>query len=130
MESCNVFKQRYNLKKMATAGEDEGCERENAAKLEWAGERLHGDGVQRMYGTWLNPEAFGEVYLVQAWTKRDDSDEKGRKAGQAEAHVGFFVNAASVKEDPFVIGKYAKPSAGEIEWKAEEKKAEHTVVDG
>ena len=41
--------------------------------------------------------------------KKDDGDLWGRKAGQAEAHVGFFVNAASVKEDPIVIGKYAKP---------------------
>ena len=39
LDSYNVFKQLCNLKKMATVGEEEGCERGNAAKLEPARER-------------------------------------------------------------------------------------------
>lgn len=32
-----------------------------------------------------------------------------RKAGQTEAHLGFFLLMLRKKEDPIVIGKYAKP---------------------
>ena len=74
--SLQRFKQRYNLQKMATVGEDEDVSKE---MLERASKRDHTrmESTECVEHGW-NRTFFGEIYL------------SGTKAGLTEAHMGFF----------------------------------------
>lgn len=102
------FKKHYNLQKMATSGEDgdvsketleswNECEREIAQ--EW---RL--EDVWNMDETGIFWRGLPDASL----NKKGLQCTGGKQANQRNTWA-FFVNAAGEKEDPIVIGKYAKP---------------------
>ena len=102
------FKQRYNLQKMAIAGEDVDVSKET---LESWNER-----VREITRGWSPENVWNMDETGSFWRGLPDTrlNEKGRRCrGVKQAkqrHTwAFFVNAAGEKEDPIVIGTYAKP---------------------
>ena len=102
------FKQRYNLQKMAIAGEDGDVSNETLES--W------NEHVREITRGWSPENVWNMDETGSFWRGLPDTSlkEKGRRCrGVKQAkqrHTWpFFVNAASEKEDPIVIGTYAKP---------------------
>ena len=100
------FKQRYNLKKMANAGEEGDVSEET---LESWNER-----VREITRGWSPENVWNMDETGSFWRGLPDTSlkEKGRqcrggKQAKQRHTWAFFVNAAGEKEDPIVIGKRA-----------------------
>ena len=64
-------------------------------------------GVQTMCGTWMKPAAFGEVYLIQAWTERDG--DVGEENTPNRGIRGPFLLMLQVKRRILLSSENAKP---------------------
>ena len=66
MDSCNVLSSVIILRKWPLRERTRDVSEQTLQSWNERVREITRGCVQRIYGTWLNPEAFGEVYLVQA----------------------------------------------------------------
>lgn len=102
------FKKQHNIHNMAVAGEDGDVQQET---IESWNER-----VREITRGWKPEDVWNMDETGSFWRRLPETNlnEKGKRCSggkQAKQRTtwAFFVNAAGGKEDPVVIGKYAKP---------------------
>ena len=107
-EWLESFKKQHNLHHMAIAGEDGDVKDET---IESWNER-----VREIIRGWKPEDVWNMDETGSFWRRLPETslNEKGQrcnggKRGKQRNTWAFFVNDAGEKEDPIVIGKYAKP---------------------